>query len=362
LKLRSDPLPGPFDPVLKEATARSNSIRKETKSAAVKLYDSLVIAFGERDIPEEYTPSSIESGDRRMPEKSDLNNDRLDSLIVEKAAEKTDHLSPSGAEEIQANQRPGPPSSPEIPQKAKSEPTSTKTLENVKSKDVWSSSAGIRGSTPVIQIKDDERYVGRNSAIGSVDKKSKDVTDNSAVDKTSTKAKSESEEKLKTSTDSNRANELTPDTNFAEAQESIASALSAEISIEQITTDESAPRELEEHEVFFPSNSFLFAKGDKADFFYVIVSGKIQLIEPRGATLIATLEPPVSFGEQAILAGGIRSLSAQAVEPTICKAYSVDTLGKLLDRAKGTNKPVIYALLLELYMRNDIKSHQASGN
>jgi hypothetical protein len=362
LKLRSDSLSGPFDPVLKEAMARSDSIRKETKSAAVKLYDSLVIAFGEGDIPEEYNPSSIESGDRKMPENSGLNNDRLDSVIVEKTPEKTDHLSSEGAEEIQANQRLGPPSSPEIPQEAKFETTSTKALENVKSKDVWSSSAGIRGSTPIIQIKDDERYVGRNSATGSVDKKSQGVTDNSAVDKTSTKAKSESEEKLKTSTDSNRVNELTPDTNFWEAQESYTSASSAENSAEQIVTDESAPRELEANEVFFPSNSFLFAKGDRADFFYVIVSGKIQLIEPRGETLIATLEPPTSFGEQAILAGGIRSLSAQAIEPTICKAYSVDTLGNLLDRAKGTNKPVIYALLLELYMRNDIKSHQTSVN
>ncbi len=302
--------------MLKEATARSDSIRKETKSAAVKLYDSLVIAFGERDIPKEYTPSSLDLSDRIEPERLPSVHDHPE-VSIENASEETDHLSTEGAEGVQANQPHSPPATPEV---------------------------------------------SRGAAPGSGDQKSKSPLDSSAVDKKSIQPKSQPKVEVKTNTDSNRVNELTPDTNFGEAQESIASASRAENSAEPITNDESAPRELEENEVFFPSNSFLFTKGDKADFFYVIVSGKIQLIEPRGQTLIATLEPPTSFGEQAILAGGIRSLSAQAIEPTICKAYSVDTLGKLLDRAKGTNKPVIYALLLELYMRNDIKSHQTSVN
>ncbi|MGA1473362.1 MAG: cyclic nucleotide-binding domain-containing protein, partial [Burkholderiaceae bacterium] len=97
-------------------------------------------------------------------------------------------------------------------------------------------------------------------------------------------------------------------------------------------------------------------KGDKADFFYVLVSGKVALFEPSNQSFIANLEPGSSFGEQAILVGGVRSLSARAAEPTVCKAISAQTLGKMLDQEQGTIKPVVYALLLELYMSNDLKS------
>ncbi|MGA1471164.1 MAG: cyclic nucleotide-binding domain-containing protein [Burkholderiaceae bacterium] len=114
--------------------------------------------------------------------------------------------------------------------------------------------------------------------------------------------------------------------------------------------------ELGPNEVFFAKDQVLFEKGDKADFFYVLVSGKVALFEPSNQSFIANLEPGSSFGEQAILVGGVRSLSARAAEPTVCKAISAQTLGKMLDQEQGTIKPVVYALLLELYMSNDLKS------
>ncbi len=110
------------------------------------------------------------------------------------------------------------------------------------------------------------------------------------------------------------------------------------------------------NEVFFAKDQVLFEKGDKADFFYVLVSGKVALFEPSNQSFIANLEPGSSFGEQAILAGGVRRLTARAAEPTVCKAISAQTLGKMLDQGRGTIKPVVYALLLELYMSNDLKS------
>lgn len=117
-----------------------------------------------------------------------------------------------------------------------------------------------------------------------------------------------------------------------------------------------APVALGPNEVYFPKGQVLFEKGDKADFFYVLVSGNVALFEPSNQSFIANLEPGSSFGEQAILVGGVRSLSARAAEPTVCKAISAQTLGKMLDQEKGTIKPVVYALLLELYMSNDLKS------
>ena len=119
---------------------------------------------------------------------------------------------------------------------------------------------------------------------------------------------------------------------------------------------QSSPLTLGPNEVFFPKGHVLFEKGDRADFFYVLVSGKVALFEPSNQSFIANLEPGSSFGEQAILVGGVRSLTAQAAEPTVCKAISAQILGKMLNQEKGTIKPVIYALLLELYMTNDLKS------
>ena len=121
-------------------------------------------------------------------------------------------------------------------------------------------------------------------------------------------------------------------------------------------TSSSGPEALGPNEVYFAKDQVLFEKGDKADFFYVLVSGKVALFEPSNQSFIANLEPGSSFGEQAILVGGVRSLSARAAEPTICKAISAQTLGKMLDQEQGTIKPVVYALLLELYMSNDLKS------
>ena len=125
---------------------------------------------------------------------------------------------------------------------------------------------------------------------------------------------------------------------------------------EPVRAAPSSPFPLGPNEVFFPEGLVLFEKGEKADFFYVLVSGKVALFEPSNQSFIAHLEPGSSFGEQAILVGGVRSLTARAAEPTVCKAISAQTLGKMLNQAHGTIKPVVYALLLELYMTNDLKS------
>ena len=110
------------------------------------------------------------------------------------------------------------------------------------------------------------------------------------------------------------------------------------------------------NEVFYPEGQVLFEKGEQADFFYVLVSGKVALFEPSNQSFIAHLEPGSSFGEQAILVGGVRSLTAQAAEATVCKAISAETLSEMLNQGKGVTRPLVYALLLELSMTNDLKS------
>ena len=68
----------------------------------------------------------------------------------------------------------------------------------------------------------------------------------------------------------------------------------------------------------FPSRHYaagdvLFNRGDSADTFYVIQSGEVDLFVPPANTFLVRLSPGESFGEQAILSGGVRSAKAVAV-------------------------------------------------
>jgi hypothetical protein len=108
------------------------------------------------------------------------------------------------------------------------------------------------------------------------------------------------------------------------------------------------------NEIYFPAGELLFNKGDAADRFYVIRQGEVALFEPSTQKHIATLGPGTSFGEQAILVGGVRSVSARAVDGVICLALSAETLREMLEVEQGTIKPVFEALLLQLYLHNDL--------
>lgn len=108
------------------------------------------------------------------------------------------------------------------------------------------------------------------------------------------------------------------------------------------------------NEIYFPAGEILFNKGDAADRFYVIRQGEVALFEPTTQKQIATLGPGTSFGEQAILVGGVRSVSARAIDGVICLALSAETLKEMLEVEQGTIKPVFEALLLQLYLHNDL--------
>ncbi len=73
----------------------------------------------------------------------------------------------------------------------------------------------------------------------------------------------------------------------------------------------------------FPSRHYaagdvLFNRGDSADTFYVIQSGEVDLFVPPANTFLVRLSPGESFGEQAILSGGVRSAKAVAVSDLVC--------------------------------------------
>ncbi|MBM3375312.1 MAG: cyclic nucleotide-binding domain-containing protein [Betaproteobacteria bacterium] len=137
-------------------------------------------------------------------------------------------------------------------------------------------------------------------------------------------------------------------------------------------------------EVAYPAASLLFRKGDPAKAFYVLQSGRVALFNsalqgygqaksgpqpspakapslssPALESALAILAPGDSFGEQAILSGGVRSVSAWAIEPTVCLEITADGLRNMLDNQPGLLKPLIEALLLQLYMKNEFRSIHA---
>ncbi|MFL2656427.1 MAG: cyclic nucleotide-binding domain-containing protein [Burkholderiaceae bacterium] len=106
----------------------------------------------------------------------------------------------------------------------------------------------------------------------------------------------------------------------------------------------------------YTNGSLLFKKKDEATNFYVLKSGEVELFDPDENKVLAVLKPGASFGEQAILAGGVRSVSAKAKGDVVCMEISADALKNMLENSPGTIKPVFEALLLQLYMHNDLRS------
>jgi CRP-like cAMP-binding protein len=110
----------------------------------------------------------------------------------------------------------------------------------------------------------------------------------------------------------------------------------------------------------YAAETILFQKGDKAELFYLVKEGEVELFSPgEPDARIALLGPGDSFGEQAILLGGVRSLSARALTPLICLEMQAEALRDLLEAQPGILKQVIESLLLQLYMRNELRASDA---
>ena len=65
-------------------------------------------------------------------------------------------------------------------------------------------------------------------------------------------------------------------------------------------------------ETSYKDGELLFEKKDPAEHFFVLKAGEIELFDPDSNKQIAILSPGASFGEQAILDGGVRAVSAKA--------------------------------------------------
>ena len=107
-------------------------------------------------------------------------------------------------------------------------------------------------------------------------------------------------------------------------------------------------------EISLAKGEVLFEAGAPADKLYLIQSGAVGMADKSGRVFV-TLKAGESFGEQALLAGGVRSAAAQAVGATACLEITAQGLRDLLAKEGGIATQVLEALLLQLYMHNAIK-------
>lgn len=100
----------------------------------------------------------------------------------------------------------------------------------------------------------------------------------------------------------------------------------------------------------------LFQRGDAADRLYLIQQGEVDLFTAPGNTFLARLKPGDFFGEQAILSGGVRSATAVAASDLVCTEVTAQGLQEMVRSQKTLLRPVLEALLLQMYLRNAITS------
>jgi CRP/FNR family transcriptional regulator, cyclic AMP receptor protein len=84
----------------------------------------------------------------------------------------------------------------------------------------------------------------------------------------------------------------------------------------------------------YERNESIFHRGDSAESLLVVAEGlvKIFIVSENGDEMVlATLQPPESFGELAVIDGGPRSASARAVEPTTLVALPRQAFLKALE-------------------------------
>lgn len=110
-------------------------------------------------------------------------------------------------------------------------------------------------------------------------------------------------------------------------------------------------------EISLPKGTVLFEIGAPADKLYLIQSGAIGMAGKDGKVFV-TLRAGESFGEQAMLQGGIRGASAIATEDSVCQEITVDGLRDMLKTKSPVMIAIFEGLMLQQNMHNELRAKQ----
>ena len=104
----------------------------------------------------------------------------------------------------------------------------------------------------------------------------------------------------------------------------------------------------------FLDEEFIFKSGDPATHLYFLQEGEVELLSASGQ-VFGKIPQGQSFGEAAILKGGIRGASIRAKGDVVCKVIANDQAAELLTSFSPLLVVILEALLLQQAMNNSIK-------
>ena len=107
----------------------------------------------------------------------------------------------------------------------------------------------------------------------------------------------------------------------------------------------------------FPDGEMIFKGGDVASHLFFIQSGAVDLISAQGV-VFGEVPKGQSFGEAAILAGGIRGASIRAKGEVVCTRIEADVAAQLLNAHSPLLVTILEALLLQQSMQNSLRHPQ----
>ena len=105
----------------------------------------------------------------------------------------------------------------------------------------------------------------------------------------------------------------------------------------------------------YSDGEVIFAIGDLAEHLYFIETGTVELINSQG-NAFASATQDQSFGEAAILQGGVRSAGARARGPVDCRRITASAASQLLLSHSPLMGLILEALLLQQSMRNALRN------
>jgi len=112
----------------------------------------------------------------------------------------------------------------------------------------------------------------------------------------------------------------------------------------------------------FPKGARVFHEGDESDACYVIRDGEVRVTREHSdgrAIALATLGPGELFGELAMLDGGVRSASVEALTDVDLLAVSAADMRGLLQRNGEITAKLVIALTRRLRETNERISRQS---
>lgn len=103
-------------------------------------------------------------------------------------------------------------------------------------------------------------------------------------------------------------------------------------------------------ELVIAKNHVLFKQGDKAEYVYVVRSGKIKLVKSKmGQSIVIGYFGTGEFlGEMAIITGSLRSCTAIASENTVLQVYERARFEEMLANNAGVAARIIEGLAVRL--------------